>query len=99
MAYWRGGDSCLVRRRGNAPLCGSADFHVPYSRPLRDGLVVDSVERWARDSRIMLAHRSRLIASERIQLSLNSTVTEITSRRMGRPSRASPSRHLQDLAL
>jgi hypothetical protein len=47
----------------------------------------------------MLAHRSRLIASERIQLSLNSTVTEITSRRMGRPSRASPSRHLQDLAL
>jgi choline dehydrogenase-like flavoprotein len=56
-------------------LCGSADFHVPYLRPLRDGLVADSVERWARDSRILLAHRKRLMDSERIQLSLNSTVT------------------------
>jgi choline dehydrogenase-like flavoprotein len=64
-------------------LCGSDNFHIPYPRTLTHGLVVESVERWARDSRITSAHRSRLVASERIQLSLNSTVTGINLSRDG----------------
>jgi choline dehydrogenase-like flavoprotein len=56
-------------------LCGSDTFAIPYDRKLRDGLTLDSVERWARESRVILEHRDRLLRSERIKLSLNSTVT------------------------
>ena len=58
-------------------LCGSENFLIPYRTTLTQGLLLSSVERWARDSRIISAHRSRLVGSERIQLSLNSTVTGI----------------------
>jgi choline dehydrogenase-like flavoprotein len=64
-------------------LCGSEDFLIPYRSTLTQGLLLNSVERWARDSRIISAHRSRLLGSERIQLSLNSTVTGINLSRDG----------------
>lgn len=57
--------------------CGNDHFHIPYKRPLGDGLTLNFVERWARDSRVILAHREHLLASERIKISLNTTVTAI----------------------
>jgi choline dehydrogenase-like flavoprotein len=56
-------------------LCGSDEFIVPYKRKLTGGLTLDAVERWARNTRIIVEHRDRMLASERIRLSLNSTVT------------------------
>lgn len=58
-------------------LCGSEDFEIPYHRKLTHGLSLDSVERWARKSQVILEHRDRLIASDRIRLSLNTTVTGV----------------------
>ena len=63
------------RRAAEYLLCGSDVFSVPYSRELSGGLKLDGVERWARNSRIILEHRDRLLRSERIRVSLNSTVT------------------------
>ncbi|HEX9200593.1 MAG TPA: GMC oxidoreductase [Acidobacteriaceae bacterium] len=56
-------------------LCGSDAFRLPYKRTLTDGLTLDGVERWAREAKVILEHRERLLASERIRLSLKSTVT------------------------
>lgn len=58
-------------------LCGSDEFLAPYPRRLRGGLTLDGVERWARNSRVIVEHRERLIRSERIRLSLHSTVTAL----------------------
>lgn len=58
-------------------LCGGAPFELPYRRTLSAGLTLDGVERWCRESRVILAHRERLLASERIKLSLHSTVTRL----------------------
>jgi choline dehydrogenase-like flavoprotein len=58
-------------------LCGTDTFAIPYERKLADGLTLDHVERWARESRLILEHRDRLLRSERIKLSLNSTVTSL----------------------
>ena len=55
-------------------LCGGA-FELPYAQPLTGGLTLHTVERWARQSRVILVHRDRLLASPHIALSLNSTVT------------------------
>lgn len=57
--------------------CGNDEFDIPYKRPLTDGLTLNFVERWARDSRVILAHREHLLASEKIRISLNTTVTAI----------------------
>lgn len=57
--------------------CGNDEFDIPYKRPLTDGLTLNFVERWARDSRVILAHRDHLLASEKIRISLNTTVTAI----------------------
>jgi choline dehydrogenase-like flavoprotein len=59
-------------------LCGSAEFNLPFTPPLTAGLTIDSVERWARESRVILEHRARLLASPRIHLSLNTTVTRLS---------------------
>lgn len=56
-------------------LCGNEPFSIPYKQELGGGLRLDSVERWARESRVILAHRDHLLGSERIKLSLKSTVT------------------------
>jgi choline dehydrogenase-like flavoprotein len=56
-------------------LCGNDVFSIPYKRGLTGGLTLDFVERWAREPKVILQHRSRLLGSERIKLSLNSTVT------------------------
>jgi len=56
-------------------LCGSDEFIVPYKRSLTGGLRLDGVERWARNTRIILEYRERMLASEHIRLSLNSTAT------------------------
>ncbi len=56
-------------------LCGNDPFFVPYKRKLSGGLTLDSVERWARESKVILEHRDHLLGSERIKLSLKSTVT------------------------
>ena len=56
-------------------LCGSEPFLVPYKQKLNGGLTLDPVERWARESRVILGHRDHLLGSERIKLSMKSTVT------------------------
>ena len=61
-------------------LCGSGVFDVPYKRPLVGGLTLNFVERWARESRVILEHRDRLLASERIHLSLSTTVVDLNIR-------------------
>jgi len=63
------------KRAAEYLLCGSDVFSVPYKRELSDGLTLDGVERWARNSRVILEHRDRLLRSEHIRVSLSSTVT------------------------
>ena len=58
-------------------LCGDDTFTIPYEKKLTGDLTLDSVERWARESRTILKHRSHLLGSDRIKLSLNSTVTDL----------------------
>jgi choline dehydrogenase-like flavoprotein len=58
-------------------LCGNDQFRIPYKRPLTGGLTLDFVERWARNSRVIVEHRAKLLASEKIRLSVNTTVTAI----------------------
>ena len=58
-------------------LCGSDAFAVPYRRMLTGGVTLDGVERWARNSRVIEEHRERLLKSEKIRLSLKSTVTAL----------------------
>jgi hypothetical protein len=63
------------KRAAEYLLCGSDAFSVPYRRELSHGLTLDGVERWARNSRVILEHRDRFLRSERIRVSLNTTVT------------------------
>ena len=56
-------------------LCGNDTFSVPYKQMLTGGLTLNCVERWARESKTILEHRDHLLRSERIRLSLKSTVT------------------------
>jgi hypothetical protein len=56
-------------------LCGSDAFTLPYKRKLSDGLTLDGVERWSRETKIILEHRTRILASQRVRLSLKSTLT------------------------
>jgi choline dehydrogenase-like flavoprotein len=56
-------------------LCGSDNFDLPYKRELTGGLTLNFVERWARESKVILEHRARLLASQRIRISLKTTVT------------------------
>lgn len=63
------------RQAAEILLCGSDAFKMPYSRELSSGLTLDFVERWATESKVILAHRGRLLGSERIKLSLRSTAT------------------------
>lgn len=55
-------------------LCGNDHFTIPYKHPLTDGLTLDSVERWATTPRLIETHRDALIRSQRIKISLRSTV-------------------------
>ncbi|MGC1420866.1 MAG: GMC oxidoreductase [Terracidiphilus sp.] len=55
-------------------LCGNDHFTVPYKHDLTDGLKLDSVERWATTSRLIEVHRDALLSSQRIKISLRSTV-------------------------
>ncbi|MFC5863705.1 GMC oxidoreductase [Acidicapsa dinghuensis] len=57
--------------------CGGDRFEIPLGRKLSGGLTLDWVERWARESRVILLHRERLLASKRIHISLKSVVTQI----------------------
>lgn len=56
-------------------LCGNDKFEIPCGRKLTAGLSLDFVERWSRESRVILEHRDRLLRSDKINLSLNTTVT------------------------
>ena len=58
-------------------LCGSASFAIPYKQELTHGLRFDCLERWSSEQKLILHHRPRLLGSERIKLSLNSTVTNL----------------------
>jgi choline dehydrogenase-like flavoprotein len=58
-------------------LCGDDRFVIPYDRALSDGLTLDFVERWASEPRLILRHREALLRSQRIKISLRSTVTGI----------------------
>ena len=57
--------------------CGSDQFSIPFRQPLRDGLRLDPLERWASNSRLILLHRERLLASRLIHIALNCTLTGI----------------------
>jgi choline dehydrogenase-like flavoprotein len=56
-------------------LCGTGPFVLPYGKPLTAGLRLDGLERWSRNTRVIQEHRERLLASERIKICLNTTVT------------------------
>jgi choline dehydrogenase-like flavoprotein len=56
-------------------LCGNDTFCTPYKRVLSGGLTLDFAERWAQEPRVILEHRDRMLRSEQIKVSLNSTVT------------------------
>lgn len=58
-------------------LCGSGSFSIPFRKKLTDGLRFDTLERWAWESKLILQHRNRLLASKHIRISLNSTVTNL----------------------
>jgi choline dehydrogenase-like flavoprotein len=58
-------------------LCGSDNFDLPYRRKLTGGLTLNYVERWARESKVILEHRERLLASKHIHISLKTTVTAL----------------------
>lgn len=55
-------------------LCGNDHFTIPYKHPLTGGLTLDSVERWAINPRLIEIHRDPLTRSERIKISLRTTV-------------------------
>ena len=55
-------------------LCGNDHFAIPYKQTFSDGLSLDSVERWATTPRLIEIHRDALIRSQRIKMSLRSTV-------------------------
>ena len=55
-------------------LCGNDHFTIPYKQALTDGLTLDSVERWATTPRLIEIHRYALLHSQRIKISLRSTV-------------------------
>ena len=55
-------------------LCGNDHFTMPYEHALIDGLTLDSVERWATTPRLIEIHREALTRSQRISISLRSTV-------------------------
>jgi choline dehydrogenase-like flavoprotein len=63
------------KRAAEILLCGSDEFEIPWEGKARGGLTLDFVERWATEPKIILAHRDRLLASDHVKLSLNSTVT------------------------
>jgi choline dehydrogenase-like flavoprotein len=56
-------------------LCGDDSFSIPFARTLSEGGTLDFVERWATETRLILAHRDALVRSDRIKISLNTTVT------------------------
>jgi len=58
-------------------LCGNANFSIPYGKQLSSGLTLDSVERWSREPKVILEHRSQLLQSKHIRLVLQSTVTKL----------------------
>ncbi len=64
-------------------LCGNDSFTVPYKRDLIDGLKLDSVERWATTPRLIEVHRDALLRSQRIRISLRSTVVGLEVARDG----------------
>lgn len=63
------------KRAAEVLLCGSDVFELPYERTLTDGLTLDFIERWARESKVILAHREHLLRSKRVQICLRATVT------------------------
>ncbi len=78
-ARWPVGPEQLARwnqRAAQILNCGDR-FDIPYPSKLAGGLKLDSVERWARRSQLMLDYREPILRSKRIQLSLNTTVTGV----------------------
>ena len=56
-------------------LCGNDRFEMPMGRTLTGGLTLNFVERWAHETRTILEYRERMSQSEKIRISLKSTVT------------------------
>ena len=65
------------KRAAEYLLCGNDQFSIPYKRDLAQGLTLDFVERWSRESRVILEHRRHLLQSTSIRISLKSTVTAL----------------------
>lgn len=58
-------------------VCGSDKFTEPFAQKLADGLRFDCLERWVRERQVVLVHRDHILASQKIKLSLNSTVINL----------------------
>jgi len=65
----------FYKRAAEVLLCGNDEFTIPYKDRLTGGLTLDGVERWSREAKVILEHRAKILGSERIRLSLKSTVT------------------------
>jgi 2-polyprenyl-6-methoxyphenol hydroxylase-like FAD-dependent oxidoreductase len=79
-----------TRVRRSASSVETTLLQSTYYRELKNGLTLDHVERWSRESKVILEHRDRLFHSERIRLRLNSTVTSLNLSADGSESRAHP---------
>jgi|SRR5579862_1063900 len=80
-AHWPIGEEAIrpwFKSAASHLLCGTGAFTVPYGKKLTDGLTLDHIERWASESKLILAYRERLLNSRRIRISLRSTATGIT---------------------
>ena len=55
-------------------LCGGGNFDFPTGKPLEGGITVETVERWTQEPKLILRHRARLLESQLIEISLQSTV-------------------------
>ena len=72
------------KRAAEILLCGDDTFEIPFRRPLTHGLTLDFVERWASESKVVLAHREKLIKSEQVKISLKTTLTALIFSQNGR---------------
>ena len=59
-------------------------FQLPFHRELRFGLTADLVEQWTPDPHMATVYRERLNRSERIRISLRSTVIDLDLGEQGR---------------
>jgi choline dehydrogenase-like flavoprotein len=65
-------------------LQAGSTFQIPFKRELGHGLTTNSLEQWTKDPRMARVYRERLQKSERIKVSLRSTVIDLDLGEQGR---------------